>query len=48
MMYVGMLRRAPDTAGFNSWVAYLDKGNPGLALINAFLGAAEYRSRFLP
>ena len=48
MMYVGMLKRAPDTGGFNFWVGYLDGGNSGQALINGFLGAQEYRSRFLP
>ncbi len=48
MMYVGMLKRAPDTGGFNFWVGYLDQGNSGQALINGFLGAQEYRSRFLP
>ena len=48
MMYVGMLKRQPDTSGFNFWVGYLNQGNSGQALINGFLGAAEYRSRFLP
>lgn len=48
MMYVGMLRRAADSAGFNFWVNYKDAGNPGLALIDLFLGSAEYRARFLP
>ena len=48
MMYVGMLKRAPDTGGFTFWVGYLDQGNSGQALINGFLGAQEYRSRFLP
>ena len=48
MMYLGMLRRAPDAAGFAYWVGYLDDGNPGLALISGFLGATEYRRRFLP
>jgi hypothetical protein len=47
MMYVGMLRRAPDTGGFNFWVSYLSTGS-GQALINGFLGAAEYHNRFLP
>jgi hypothetical protein len=47
MMYVGMLRRAPDTGGFNFWVNYLSTGS-GQALINGFLGAAEYHNRFLP
>jgi hypothetical protein len=48
MIYSGMLRRAPDQAGFDFWVGYLDKGNTGAALINGFLGATEYRQRFLP
>ncbi len=48
MMYVGMLRRAPDTGGFNFWVGYIDGGQSGQALINGFLAAPEYRNRFLP
>ena len=48
MMYTAMLRREPDQAGFDHWVGYLDRGNSGLALINGFLGSAEYRQRFLP
>jgi hypothetical protein len=48
MMYVGMLRRAPDAPGFAQWVGYLEQGNPSLSLINLFLGSAEYRNRFLP
>jgi uncharacterized delta-60 repeat protein len=48
MMYVGMLRRAPDAGGFSSWVGYLDGGNSGLALTGAFIASAEYRARFLP
>ncbi|MGH9577436.1 MAG: DUF4214 domain-containing protein, partial [Terriglobales bacterium] len=48
MMYVGMLKRAPDSGGFTFWVNYLDTGNSGQALINGFLGAQEYRNRFLP
>ena len=48
MMYVGMLRREPEAAGFAFWVNYLDGGNSGLALIDGFLGAQEYRNRFLP
>jgi len=47
MVYTGMLRRSPDPQGFTYWVSQLDGGNPGLALINGFLGAAEYRARFL-
>ena len=48
MMYVGMLKRAPDSGGFNFWVNYLDQGNSGQALINNFLVALEYHNRFLP
>ena len=48
MTYVGMLRRAPDQGGFSFWVNYLDQGNSGFALIDGFLGAQEYRQRFLP
>jgi hypothetical protein len=47
MMYVGMLRRAPDAGGFTYWTSYMDSGNSGLALIGAFLAAPEYRARFL-
>jgi hypothetical protein len=48
MMYVGMLRRAPEQGGFDFWVNYLATGNSGLNLINGFLAAPEYRARFLP
>jgi hypothetical protein len=48
MTYAGMLRRAPDQGGFDFWVNYLATGNSGLALINGFIGAPEYRARFLP
>jgi uncharacterized delta-60 repeat protein len=48
MMYVGMLRRSPDSGGFSYWVGYLDAGNSGLALTSAFVAAPEYRARFLP
>ena len=46
MMYAGMLRRAPEPAGFDFWVDYMEGGNPGLALIQGFLNAPEYRNRF--
>ena len=48
MTYFGMLQRAPDAGGYAHWVGYMDQGNSGLALIDAFLGAPEYRNRFLP
>jgi hypothetical protein len=46
-IYVGMLRRSPDAAGFVFWVGEVDAGRGDLAIINGFLGAAEYRARFL-
>jgi hypothetical protein len=48
MIYHSMLRRAPDPPGFQSWVAQLDAGTPELDLIISFLGAGQYRKRFLP
>jgi hypothetical protein len=48
MMYIGMLRRAPEQSGFDFWVGYRNSGNPGLALIDGFLASQEYRNRFLP
>ena len=48
MLYVGMLRRSPDTNGFNFWVGRIDAGNSARALIESFLAAEEYRRRFLP
>jgi hypothetical protein len=48
MIYVGMLRRSPDDGGFNFWTGYMNSGNSGLALIDGFLAASEYRSRFMP
>jgi len=47
-MYVGMLRRSPDQGGFDYWVHQMELGQSGLNLINGFLVAPEYRSRFLP
>jgi uncharacterized repeat protein (TIGR01451 family) len=48
MIYVGMLRRAPEQGGFDFWVNQLDSGASGLNLIQGFLGAPEYHNRFLP
>jgi alpha-tubulin suppressor-like RCC1 family protein len=47
MAYIGMLRRAPEQGGFDFWVGYMNAGNPGLALLDLFLAAPEYRERFL-
>jgi hypothetical protein len=48
MMYVGMLRRTPEQAGFDGWVNYLNAGNSRLNLIQGFLDSPEYHNRFLP
>jgi hypothetical protein len=49
MMYVGMLRRSPEPAGYNGWLAYLNSpGNSPLSMINGFYLSGEYRGRFLP
>jgi photosystem II stability/assembly factor-like uncharacterized protein len=47
MMYMGMLRRAPEQGGFDFWVGVMNGGQSGLGLVQAFLDAAEYRNRFL-
>jgi hypothetical protein len=46
MMYLGMLRRSPDTGGFDYWVGYLDNGGSELSMIDAFFSSQEYASRF--
>jgi hypothetical protein len=48
MIYVGMLRREPDVAGFQYWLGQIDGGTPGQALIQGFVGGPEYHNRFLP
>ena len=47
--YYGYLRRAPDTGGFNDWVAYL-AANPNdfRTMVNGFVNSPEYRLRFGP
>jgi hypothetical protein len=47
MIYVGMLRRAPDSGGFTFWVGQLATRSVR-DLIGSFLPTAEYRARFLP
>jgi hypothetical protein len=49
MMYAGMLRRTPEPAGFNGWVAFLAAGTyTRTQVINGFFLSAEYHDRFLP
>ena len=49
MQYFGYLRRNPDTAGFNSWLDYLNT-HPGdsRTMVNGFMNSTEYRLRFGP
>ncbi len=44
MLYIGMLRRAPDDAGLDYWADVID-GTPYRDVIAGFLGAAEYGNR---
>jgi hypothetical protein len=49
MEYAGYLRRNPDAAGFNQWLAKLNQfnGDPFLAeMMRSFILSPEYRSRF--
>jgi hypothetical protein len=51
MQYFGYLRRDPDTAGFNFWLAKLNAfgGNfQNAEMVKAFINSAEYRQRFGP
>lgn len=46
MMYVSMLRRAPEQEGFDFWVGELEAGRSILGLIEGFLVSPEYVGRF--
>jgi CHRD domain/Domain of unknown function (DUF4214) len=49
MMYVGMLRRSPEPAGYDGWMNYLTTGTLTHGqVIDGFYLSTEYRSRFLP
>jgi hypothetical protein len=47
MQYVGYLRREPEAAGFNAWLAYLT-ANPDdhREMVRGFVDSIEYRNRF--
>lgn len=45
MLYVGMLRRAPDAGGLDYWAQVIGDGTTYRSVIAGFLGAAEYGSR---
>jgi subtilisin family serine protease len=49
MEYFGYLRRDPDEAGFNNWMAYL-ASHPGdyRTMVHGFVYSSEYNSRFGP
>ncbi|MCM2265900.1 MAG: DUF4214 domain-containing protein [Desulfuromonadales bacterium] len=46
MTYIGLLRRAPDQAGFTFWVSHMDGGQTGQTLIRDFISSIEYAARF--
>ena len=45
MLYVGMLRRAPEAAGLDYWAGVIDANTPYRNVIAGFLGAGEYGNR---
>ncbi len=49
MQYFGYLRRAPETAGYNAWLTYLN-ANPtdSRTMVNGFMNSSEFRLRFGP
>ena len=49
MEYFGYLRRDPDPAGFNYWLAKLDAAGGDYRrseMVKGFLSSVEYRNRF--
>ncbi|HUE84317.1 MAG TPA: DUF4214 domain-containing protein, partial [Pyrinomonadaceae bacterium] len=49
MQYFGYLRRAPEQAGFDDWLNFLN-ANPTdfRTMVNGFMNSIEYRLRFGP
>jgi hypothetical protein len=45
MQYYGYLRRKPEQAGYEAWLAVLQRGDIR-TMINGFLNSTEYRLRF--
>ncbi|MGF1597589.1 MAG: DUF4214 domain-containing protein [Acidimicrobiales bacterium] len=45
MLYVGMLRRAPENVGLDYWASTIGDGTPYRNVIAGFLGADEYERR---
>jgi hypothetical protein len=49
MQYYGYLRRAPETAGYNAWLTYLNAHpTDSRTMVNGFMNSIEYRLRFGP
>ena len=47
--YFGYLRRDPEEAGFNAWLAVLNRNrNDFRTMVNGFMNSREYRLRFGP
>jgi len=47
MQYVGYLRRAPETAGYNAWLTYLNAHPSDFReMVRGFADSNEYRNRF--
>ena len=47
MQYVGYLRRAPETDGYNNWLNYLNSHpNDFREMVRGFMDSIEYRARF--
>ena len=45
MQYYGYLRRKPEAAGYEAWLAVLRRGDIR-TMVNGFLNSAEYKLRF--
>ncbi|PWT88560.1 MAG: hypothetical protein C5B55_12900, partial [Blastocatellia bacterium] len=49
MQYFGYLRRAPEPAGYNAWLTYLNTHPTDFrTMVNGFVNSPEYRLRFGP
>jgi hypothetical protein len=49
MQYFGYLRRAPEQAGFDAWLTYLNENPTDFrTMVNGFMNSIEYRLRFGP
>jgi hypothetical protein len=49
MQYYGYLRRKPEAAGFEAWLAYLNRSPQDFrTMVNGFVNSQEYRLRFGP